>query len=273
MNLLNQLRPAETLLLLKGNNAPYGKLLKLTVADFFLRKILKLEQHVKKPDYKTKEKTYQYVVAGKRLPFYQARTFEKKLLSPYYKTRHYSIQIRTLIRMLFENAEGFRTMKNRIISEGPIQNYFRQNVFTRLSGILFYTAEGKAAAKQAEAELNELDEIFRNSKENKTAAVEALRKIGAHALLLETVDEEILDELEFLSHLDIDKENKHGHSADACGGEWRLVYANWQVMSHQDSGAGCGGGNGCSSDSGCSASGCGGSGCSGCGGGCGGCGS
>jgi len=160
MEILTQLTPAETYLIIEGKSVTFKNLMKYTLMDLFLKKVLVVQK--KKED---EEETH-YVVAGPHFKNYQPKKHEKIFLTGYSASGGLAIEIGQLIKMARQNAVS----KNKLIFQRLFKNQeiaksYKRGFFDRLFGSLPVTPEGiemrrKVSVALAKAE-HELPKIVK----------------------------------------------------------------------------------------------------------------
>lgn len=268
MEILSKLTPAETYLIKEGNRSTLKNLLKYTLVDLILKKVLKSEIRI--PD--TSEETpSHYISAGINYFNYQPKQHEYVFLSPYSKSSDLDILFEHLIKMGYQNASNERHfIFNLMMQSSKIVECIKNSFFKRL----FVTVDLTEQGKQTRAEINTALDILEKGytdmvNQNPDAAKEVLKKIGGNIFLLTSFEFELLAKIDQELSDQINQTRTYDSSSDdgflgsilffgAFSDTFDTSYDSF------DSG-GFDGGSGCGGDSGCS-------GCSGCGG-CGGCGS
>src|SRR5690606_5480689 len=99
MKLLRELRPAESLILLKGSQAPINELLRLTFADLLIKKVLITEEVSSQKHPNDPARTAHYVKRGPAYSAYSSKQFELPFLNSFSFIEEGRILLRHLIKM------------------------------------------------------------------------------------------------------------------------------------------------------------------------------
>lgn len=253
MKNLSALTPAETLLVLEGQNATLKELLKLTFMDLLLKQVIQIEEVQRQPSQHDPVRIYKYVVAGKNFRSYQALNHESVFLEIFKKEFRVQVLFQNLVRIGFEKAKSQERYHASIIKSSVLNGHVTKSLVQTLMGGFTITPSGFELRKNLKTEIALLEKQFSNTLEkDPQKALEILRQIKGNIFLLTTIDFELMKQLD-AELMEQFKEYKREESTSGCTG-----CTTWTSF---DSGCSS---SGCSGDSGCS------SGCSGCGGGCGG---
>lgn len=280
MNLLSQLKPAETLLLLDGTRADLKSLMKYTFMDLLLKQVLVVNESVRtyKSGRRYKEFTSHFVTKGKKFDDYKASPYEEIFLSVFRKSPDLKAVLTKLIKVAYEATGSKRKFRKLIYLTSPVRHHFRSSLIQDLFDLFSLTSEGNTNKQMIQNRLNEIDQQIGHLLQNdQHEALKLLTEIGGNIFLLKNIDFELLRRID-RSIIDSMKVDPSFNSDDNGITWWYYIGAiddpwidstfnSWDsTFDSFDSGydsAGCS-----SHDSGCSSC----SGCSGCGG-CGGCGS
>lgn len=275
MNILSQLKPAETLVLIEGKKVTLKNLMKYTFMDLVLKQVLVVKESVN--TYKSgrgyREVRSKYVIKGKNFDNYKYTSYENIYLSVFHKSPELKAVLTKLIKVAYEAVSSEKEYRKSIINTSPIKNQFKSNFFQQLIGSFSLTPEGQASKQEVQNRLQEIDsQIADLLKFQPQKALELLVEIGGNIFLLKNLDFELLRKIDatLLQSLNVDN---HYDSYSNDSGWWYYLdfsddtwldstFDSWD--STFDSFESSYDAAGCSShDSGCSS-------CSGCGG-CGGC--
>ncbi|MEM9338917.1 MAG: hypothetical protein AAGA66_09330 [Bacteroidota bacterium] len=266
MEILAKLTPAEAYLIKNTSNSTFKELLKLTLADLSFKKVLKIEDREVRSHPSNPVRVLKYVVATENFHAYHPKAHEEAFLSPFQKNPELEILFHHLIKMAYESARNRKRYVFKSMLKSPeIGGKFHKDFFTRLTGVIALTSEGKKVKAKVDEALSKLEtELPQIIQHDKKGALGVLEKIGGNVFLISGLEFQLLKELD--EELAKAHERRSGDYDFGCSG----CYTSYG--DHADSFDGAfdgvdssgGGGSGCSGDSGCS-------GCSGCGG-CGGCG-
>ena len=239
MNYLNQLTPAEVYILTKENSTK-NQLIRLTLVDLILKKVLQLKSVTKKPSINLNNNLveYRYVAIGENFKNYKFKNHERVFCGVYEIEKNIEVLLNKMISIGFKNSYYLNenTYKTPLLLK-----CFSQNFFQRIFGKYKITEYGKEFRRKVENEISTLNKEYSTVRESDNYRIlELSTLIGANILFLTVINHNVIDEL--LSEINSEI-SKNIDASDSSG---------------------CGGGGCSSSDSGCGSSGCGG--CGGCGG-------
>lgn len=270
MEILKKLSPAETYLIIEDNTVSLKNLLKYTLVDLILKKVLILKEEQFQPAEKDPIQTIVYIKAGENFKSHKAKAHEHIFLQTLSVNEELEITFRHFIGVVYENVASKRKYIYKAVRKNPITETCISNGFIgRLFGMKILTKKGHAVKKEIQRAISELEEGLPKLVANSSDQLESLlSEIGGNVLLLKSFDLSLLKEID-------SQFNKHSQKGtsdiDGCSG--CFVFFDFYMDAFDtefdgfDASSGSSWGDsdgGCSSDSGCS-------GCSGCGG-CGGCG-
>lgn len=263
METLEKLTPAETYLIRDNSDSTFKELLKLTLADLCLKKVLKIEDKEIQSHPSNPVRILKYVLKGKNFNTYSPKVHELAFLSPFQKNSEIEILFNHIIKMAYENARNRKRYVYKSILLNPeVTNQFHNDFLTRLMGDIALNNTGKSTKVKVDQELlkleSELPQIIQNDKKR---ALEILNRIGGNVFLLSGLNFELLREID--EELAKELERSRDDYGYGCAGCYTSYGDNSDSFDGAFDSADSSGGSGCSGDSGCS-------GCSGCGG-CGGC--
>lgn len=278
MKYLNQLLPAETLLVLEGKDCNLKRYLKAGFMHLLLKQVLKVQANDTAasvngaPD--------KLVVVGKNFATYNPANCERPLLalfdtgeSQYGQAGFWFSQV---VKVAYQKAGNRSSYVHRIHHFSGNPDWYKQNFWQRTFGGVSLSNEGFQVQQAIKKEVNELEAVLPGYIANDPAkAQDILRQIKGNVFLLRNVDLAALNAIDkdLLMTLNKKESTADGNTAYVSGcssgcsgcGTWDSYddySGSWDSSCSSDSGSGGGGG---SSDSGG-----GDSGCSSCGGGCGG---
>jgi hypothetical protein len=258
---LSQLSPAE-ILILTHKKTTLKELLKITLLDLILKKVLKIIEVTRNPSVVEGTLVYSYITRG---PNFKNHTFKKQeefFTSTFAEEEEYQVLFRNMVKIGYQKSKKKSHFIKQLFEKSLLQRCFSQNLFQEIFNLYSLTAYGEEIKRKVEKEISDLDQQFCNKSEiNHHKTIELISTIGANLFLLKNIDYDLLNQIDSDLITEMKrKENNQDHSIGCSGCSWGSFDG---YSTSFDSG--------CSSDS-TSVSGCGGdSGCSGCGG-CGGCG-
>ncbi len=270
MEILTKLTPAEVCLIRNRNYASYKELLRLTMADLTLKRV------IRKITVSGDNSETQYVSPGENFSVYQAKSHEAIFLSPFKKDQELEIRLDHYIKLIVQKAQNKRVyIFARLLRATGFGTNVKQGLFNKL----FCTIRLTDSGKQLRAELmkvfsileKQLPELIQNDKESALVILDA---IYGNVFLVNGLDHGLLTDIDKALESNLIKRNKPNKPTKSSGGGFGCAgyFGGYDDTgssfdhafdSVTDSGgSGCGGGAGCS---GCGGGGCGG-GCGGCGG-------
>lgn len=262
MEILTKLTPAETYLLYEKSNCEFKNLLKYTLVDLLIKKVLISEDVEQQSHPSSPIRIVRYVSIGPNFKSHTPRPHELPFLKPFQKSQELQLLFKHLVKVSYENSGSKRSfifdllLKNGMINES-IKNDFFKKLFLNIS----LTERGRHLNSNIASALIKLeDELPQLIKEDPNTASELLREINGNVFLLKSFDFELLKKVSEEYDKALDK-SSHDSSWGPTG---CYVYFDTYSDSFDSGFSSAGGDGGCSTGSGCS-------GCSGCGG-CGGCG-
>lgn len=257
MKQLSKLSPAETLLVLQGENASIKELLKVTFMDLLLKQVIRTIEVHRQPSSRDTVRIYNYVEAGKNFFTYQPLPHDDIFLAPFQKGDDVQILFRHLVKIGYQNAKSESKLHNILRQSPNIDRCFSQNIIQSLFKEFTITKVGQELRNTVEAEIAQLEEelplLILNDHQK---ALDILKVIKGNIFLLANIEFDLLKQIdkELLAEMNRRDDNNSG----GCAGCTWNIFDNYSDSFDSS----------CSGDSGCSSgcSGCGGSGCSGCGG-------
>lgn len=257
MEILEKLTPAETYLIKSNSNSTFRELLKLTLADLCLKKVLRIEDREFQSHPNNPIRVLKYVVAGKNFQSYQPKIHELAYLSPFQKNDEIEILFNHMIKIAYENAGN----RNRYVFRALLKNYeltkkFQKDIFAQIFGNINLNNEGKEAKAKVDQILNTLEtELPQIIQDNKKKALEILKRIGGNVFLISGLEFELLKKID--EEMARELERSRDNNTYGCGGCYTF-YGDYSGSfdgafdSTDSSGdSGCGGDSGCSGCGGC----------------------
>ncbi|MDX1446107.1 hypothetical protein, partial [Lishizhenia sp.] len=199
MSDLSKLKPAETLLIMKGENAAFKDLMKYTLMDLILKQVLEIKETVRrvKRGRRFKDKRIKYVVKGNNFDNYSPNIFEIIYLSTYQHTPEIKIVLSKLIKVAYSAAKTEEEYRNCILETHPFPKSFKKSFFQKYFGGVSITEEGKERKSMIDIQLSEIDNKFDSLlKDNPKEALSLLLEIGGNIFLLKNIDFELLRKID-----------------------------------------------------------------------------
>lgn len=258
MEILTKLTPAETYLLRENSKCEFKDLLKYTLVDLLIKKVLVSEDIEEQPHANSPVRIIRYVRVGPNFKNYVPRPHELPFLKPFQQSDELQLLFRHLVKVSFENSgskKSFifdRLWKNKVVSES-----IKSDFFTRLFVSVSFTEQGKSLQSEITRALLKLEnDLPVLIEENPKAASELLSKINGNVFLLKSFNFELLKKVteEYDKGMDMPSHN----SSWGCSGCYMYfdTYLDSFDSGYSDAGtdsgtSGCGGTSGCSGCSGC----------------------
>ena len=250
MEILEKLTPTETYLVRDNSGSTFKELLKLTLADLCLKKVLKIEDKEVQSHPRSPVRVLKYVLTGKNFNNYKPKPHELAFLSPFQKNSEIEVLFNHTIKMAYENVKNRKRYVYKSILLNPeLTERFHKDFFTKLIGGISLNNAGESAKIKVDQELrkleSELPQIIQNDKKR---ALEILNRIGGNVFLISGLDFELLREIdeELTKALERGVDN-YGYG---CGGCYTSYGDNSDsfdgAFDSADSSGGCGGCGGCS---------------------------
>ena len=253
MSYLETLTPAENLMLRDNCGTKLRELLKATLLDLLMKKVLVFHEVVKTPDKRGRPRKYKYVETGPRFADHlelDQRAHEEPFLAPYRGNKGVRYLFRNLVRIAFTRAANTRAYHGLILSE-PRMMPVRRGGLLNFFGVSRLNGSGKVSREVLMAELvragSELVPLL-NAKDDR--ARQMLTRLNGNVLLLSGIDISMLPDMDIG---DVDQPGKSDKGGTGCGGCSSFIGFDSGFDVGADA-AGCGGEGG----SGCGGSGCGG---------------
>lgn len=252
MKYLSELTPAENLILTK-DNVSHQELLKVTLIDLILKKVLKIFEVERQPHIKQPIRIYKYLAIGENFNNYQSKNHERIFLTAFAKDNTIEILFANLVKIGYQNSRTLNDFKNDILKYPTLKKCFKQNIFQKLYYGYSFTEFGLEFGIKINKEIDFLNaEISDLNNIENQKAIDLIKIISGNIFLLSNINYDLLNEIDNDLAYQFNKTKKDGSSCSGCGNIFNDYSSSFD--------------SGCSS--GCSSSGC----SSGCGG-CGGCGS
>ncbi|MFC6267840.1 hypothetical protein [Frigoriflavimonas asaccharolytica] len=259
MKHLTEYTPAEAILIVKGKSTQ-KELLKITLADLILKKVLKIFQVEIKSNDRQKAYLYKYIVIDENFKSYLAKPHENFFLSAFRQDPKIEIQFKNMVKIGFQNSQSYYHFKQEIFNNEKFKTYISQNFFQKLLAHFSLNEKGTILKRNIETELKYLTDQFSkitNIKDRKAA--EMISVFAGSIFLIPNINYDFLDQMD--ADFAFERRTAMADASSGCSG-WDFNLNDYS----SDFDSGCSSDSGSSGDSGCSSC----SGCSGCGG-CGGC--
>lgn len=271
MEILKKITTAEAYLLIACDDATFKNLLKNTLVDLLLKKVLRIEEQNFQPDNNDPAQIISYIKAGENIKKYKAKAHEEIFLKTFVDNEELEIIFRHYVSMVYENAGSKRSYIKGIRKNAAMRAYFSNGILTFLFGAVILTAQGAKVMDKINEELSELEKTLPKLAEtNPKKAKAIINEINANVLLLNSFDLDLIKKVDSQFKSVISNSSESSIHFDGVDFILFDIYFNGfdtefdtEFDSNEFSGDGSWGDSDGCSDSGCSS-------CSGCGG-CGGC--
>ena len=197
MKYLSQLSPAETLLVINGNDISLKELLKYTFLDLVLKKVLQVVEVEKPISSREGTRSYKYIKLGKNFKTYYPKEHEQVFLLPFAKSDNKEILIRHFIKIGYGNIRNEGAYKNILYRYPGLKPYFKRNLFQRLFGGSQSTSVRLEMSQKLRAEIKDLEinlPLFLIS--DRLKAAEIMERIKGNVFLLKDTETSLHSQIE-----------------------------------------------------------------------------
>ncbi len=198
VHILSELKPAGTKLILKPN-ADLIELLKLTLFDLTLKKVLTIRKILKKShprDPRLRE--YVIVEAGKNFLKYNPDKFEESFTRRINKDNYYLLK--TYLKNIYKEIPSEYNHKKKIIHDLKINRLFKLNLISNIFSWLKTNEKGNKLKTDIKSYLDAVDENVSDLIENKPdKALDLILFLQGNIFLLNNLKFELLEKLKLTS--------------------------------------------------------------------------
>ncbi len=272
MNTLATLTPAETWFILEGQNARIRELMRVTLMDLLLKKVLKVTPVASQAPRDNTEKTPLYFGRGDTFFTYGAKPHEEIYLSHFRNPNTSPVLFKHLLKLTLPHVRHRWKYENLVLRSATLHQCFSQSMMQLLFGGYRRTKQGDALHTRVSSEMNlvrqQLPGLLHS---DPTQAMEIIRVIGGNVFLVPGFEVDLMRRIEqAMAEADtIPVPEPVGGWVWSMGdvmtastySDFDTTYHDTIDSAYPDSDSGCGGDGGgdssCGGDSGCS-SGCGG---------------
>ncbi|CAM1346467.1 hypothetical protein [Tenacibaculum crassostreae] len=193
-NKLSELKPAGTKLILEPKTSLID-LLKLTLFDLVLKKVLIIKKTLKKSHPRDPYlREYIIVETGKNFSKYQPDQFEKTFISRIDEESYF--HLRSYLTGIYKDIESEYKYKKSIILDLNINIYYKNNIIYQLFSLLKVNDIGQSLKNDITTFLNQVDKEIGDLVENKPEkALELILFLKGNIFLLENLNFEIFEKL------------------------------------------------------------------------------
>jgi len=154
MDFLEKLTPAENYLLLENSKATMKGLLKLTMLDLLLKRVIKTEDVAVRADERSPKRILTYVQAGINFQSYQPKTHEAIFLDNFQVNPDNKVLFEHLVKISNAKAKSIRNLVyNQILTHSEISNLFNTR---KMFVVVDLNDSGQLAKIQLQKDLNNL---------------------------------------------------------------------------------------------------------------------
>jgi hypothetical protein len=195
MKTLSDFTPAQTLLLTRGKRVPIKDLLKVTMMDLLLKKVLKTVE-VENGFRDDSNFLNTYVVIGEKFSSNKSLPHEEIFLSPFYTDEHTQFLFNNIVKVAYQKA-GSEKQYNKLIRESAALH----GCFTSGLGAIFspfeLSSSGRQIATELKRQLKTLSDHLPNLMEtDQRKALEVLKHVQGNVFLVKGIDFKRMVEIE-----------------------------------------------------------------------------
>jgi hypothetical protein len=258
MKHLSTIKPAEVLMLLNKGNPRPTEVLKAIFFDLIAKHVLKIVEVENQAHINDKVRVLSYVEVGENFNNYQIQKHETYFIYPFIIDNDARILFRNLVKIGLERAKSKTFLIKSIVHNSLNPNFYKGYKLLGYFGIFSISDIGIKIKNEIEQEVIELEEkLPKLIESNLKEAFQILNKIGGNALLIKSVDFELISQFQAYkkvktafestesSYLLWDGFNDYSSSFDSAS-------AGFDGFGGGDFGGAGAEGDGCSGCSGCS---------------------
>ena len=154
MEFLEKFTPAENYLILENSDASLKQLLKLTMLDLLLKKVITTEIVLVKSDERSPERILTYVQSCFNFQSYQPKSHEEIFLSPFHANPENKILFAHFVKMSYDESVSLSNfVYHLILNHSETSNLYETGKMFRNIRL---SDAGRRAKIQLEKDLNEL---------------------------------------------------------------------------------------------------------------------
>ena len=195
---LSELKPAGTKLILEPK-ADLIELLKLTLFDLTLKKVLVIKKKLKKSHARDPHlREYIIVERGKNFEKYNPNKFEEHFTNRIGKDSYF--QLKVYLRVIFKEIPSVSKHKYEIIRNLKIQDLFKRDFFSVVFSMFKTNSKGNKLKADIIEYLEQVDRNIPNLIENEPdKALELILFLQGNIFLLKNLKFELLEKLKLVS--------------------------------------------------------------------------
>lgn len=198
INYLTVLKPAATAILLEPTKTELKDIIRYTLLDLTLQKVLFLKQkflkHNPNDAYAREIIT---VETSENFINYHSSTYEKYFLSIINEENYFRLYL--YLREIYYEAPFDAAMKRSIIKESSLESLFSNNIFLKTFNTFRLNTNGKAINNQLKQYLTTIDEnITKIIQESPEQALHLVSLLKGNIFLLKNLTSEVLEQINLL---------------------------------------------------------------------------
>lgn len=213
MDQLSKLTPAETLILVEGDNVQLTDLLSLTLMDLFLKQVLQTTGVAStlqtEHDKATPKLT---IIQGTHFNLYRPLPHEEVFTS-LFNVDIEEIPIDECVRVGYKKAKNENHYSRLILKSETLQPYFVRGLSRLFNGKFSLTPEGREEVRKVKAEIQELEILLTNTLHYDQAKVRTvMQEVKGNVFLIKNLNLGMMREIE---RRVLTEKNAEGHTVSS----------------------------------------------------------
>ncbi len=226
MNPTAYLTPAECLFLLKPGQSTLRTLLKNTLIDLVLKRVLSFSES-------TNEEGEPVVLLarGERFTNYTPEPHEEVLLTPFSNYPEARLDLQEFSKLLYQTVGSESRYKYRYLRKSQrISRYFSDGFFNNLFLLNRLNEQGKKFSKNLEQELQEWEQKLQDKSLSKEELEALLEKVGSKIILIPNLDARYLQKIK--ASLPAKRRQQPTREADGTEEQYYEESYSWGLMEY-----------------------------------------
>lgn len=187
MNFLENFTPADNYLLLENSKATMKGLLKLTMLDLLLKRVIEMENVAVRADERSPERILTYVQAGNNFQSYQPKTHEEIFLYIFQTNPDNKVLFKHFVKISYDKAKSIRNLVyNKILTHSETSCLFNTR---RMFAVVDLNEWGRLAKIELQKNLNNLLPSI-------NADPSLLARVNGNLFLIDIVDSDFRAEID-----------------------------------------------------------------------------
>ncbi len=187
VDFLENLTPAENYLLLENSKVTMKGLLKLTMLDLLLKRVIEMENVAVRADERSPERILTYVKAGINFQSYQPKTHEAIFLNNFQANLDNKILFKHLVKISLQKAKSIRNLVyNQILTQSEISSLFNTR---KMFVVVDLNDQGRLAKIQLKKDLS-------NLLTTRIDDPSLLTRVNGNLFLVDIIDPEFLTKID-----------------------------------------------------------------------------